>query len=74
MVQVSVANMHCAGCAKGVQATLERVVPGVSANFDFERRRLRLDVPGTGTDAILAALIADGWEAQVVESEAHQPA
>ncbi len=66
MVDISITNMHCGGCAKGVRATVEKIVPGSSVGIDLERRQIQVDAPET--EAVLAALRADGWNALLVES------
>ena len=64
MIQISISNMHCQGCAKGVRSTLQQVAPGVTPSFDLERRQLGLDV--ATPKPVLEALIADGWDARLV--------
>lgn len=60
MVRISIPNMTCGGCAKGVAATLRQAAPGQEPRFDLERREVALE----GEPAqLLAALRADGWEA-----------
>ena len=66
MVVISITNMHCGGCAKGVRATVEKIVPGSSLKIDLERRHIQVDAPDT--DAVMAALRADGWDALLVAS------
>lgn len=62
MVRISIANMACGGCAKGVAATLREAAPGREPRFDLERREVAIEGDAT---ALLAALRADGWEASV---------
>lgn len=61
MVTISIPNMTCGGCAKGVLATLRDAAPGAEARVDLDRREVQV---GTAdTTALIAALRADGWEA-----------
>lgn len=62
MTTIHIPNMECGGCAKGVAATLARAAPGATPHFDLERREVRLDAPDI--PALLAALRADGWQAE----------
>lgn len=66
MAHISITNMHCGGCAKGVRATIENIVPGASTAIDLERRQIQIDAPDT--EAVLAALRADGWDALLVKT------
>lgn len=62
MIRIAIPNMTCAGCAKGVMATLREAAPGQQPRIDLERREVVLE----GDAAVLvAALRADGWEATV---------
>lgn len=55
MTSFSIPDMHCSGCARGVEAALKQV-PGVEAlRFDLEGRIV--EVVGTAPAAILAAAI-----------------
>ncbi|MDO9501408.1 heavy metal-associated domain-containing protein [Falsiroseomonas sp.] len=62
MVTISVSNMTCGGCAKGVLATLQEAVPGVEAKVDPQLREVQV---AAAEDAarLIAALRADGWDA-----------
>lgn len=60
MIRISIANMTCGGCAKGVAATLREAAPGREPRFDLERREVALEGDAA---LLLAALRADGWEA-----------
>jgi copper chaperone len=61
MVTISIANMTCGGCAKGVLATLGQVAPGSEATVNLEGREVRVAVPDAAP--VVAALRADGWDA-----------
>lgn len=61
MVTISIPNMTCGGCAKGVLATLRDAAPAAEAKVDLERREVQ--VRAADTTALIAALRADGWEA-----------
>jgi copper chaperone len=63
MVRISIPNMTCGGCAKGVAATLRGAAPGQEPRIDLDRREVLLV---GDADAIVALLRADGWEATVV--------
>ncbi|WP_426960357.1 ATP-binding protein [Muricoccus radiodurans] len=63
MTRIRIPNMTCGGCAKGVAATLRDAVPGAEPAVDLERREVT--VAGDPA-ALVAALRADGWEAEVV--------
>lgn len=63
MTTIRIANMTCGGCAKGVTATIRDAAPGVEPRVDLERREV--SVAGDPA-ALLAALRADGWEAEAV--------
>jgi copper chaperone len=62
MVKIVISNMTCGGCAKGVLATLRKAAPGAEARVDLDRREV--EVGAADASAIVAALRADGWEAQ----------
>ena len=62
MTTIRIPNMECGGCAKGVAATLAQAAPGALPQFDLERREVRLEAPDL--PAVLAALRADGWQAE----------
>jgi copper chaperone len=61
MVTISIPNMTCGGCAKGVLATLREAAPGSEAKVDLERREVQLAVADAAP--VVAALRADGWDA-----------
>lgn len=61
MVTISIPNMTCGGCAKGVLATLREAAPEAAATVDLGRREVQV---ATGDAApLIAALRADGWKA-----------
>lgn len=62
MVTISISNMSCGGCAKGVLATLREAAPGAEAVVNLDRREVR--VAAGDPAALVAALRADGWEAK----------
>ncbi len=62
MVKIVISNMTCGGCAKGVLATLREAAPGAEAKVNLERREV--EVGAADTLALVAALRADGWEAE----------
>ncbi len=62
MVTISIPNMTCGGCAKGVLATLGQAAPGVAATVDLGTRQVR--VAATDAAPLVAALRADGWRAE----------
>jgi copper chaperone len=62
MVKIVISNMTCGGCAKGVLATLREAAPGAEAKVDLERREI--EVGAADASPLVAALRADGWEAQ----------
>jgi copper chaperone len=61
MVKLSIPNMTCGGCAKGVLATLRAAAPDTDATIDLERREVH--VAAADAAPLVAALRADGWEA-----------
>lgn len=61
MTRIRIANMTCGGCAKGVAATLAAVAPELRPHFDLERREVAVEGDAA---ALIAALRADGWEAE----------
>jgi copper chaperone len=61
MVKISIPNMTCGGCAKGVLATLREAAPGAAASVDLGRREVQ--VAAGDAAPLIAALRADGWEA-----------
>lgn len=67
MIRIAIPNMTCGGCAKGVTATLRDAAPGAMATVDLARREVAVE----GVNAVapvVAALRADGWEANLTES------
>lgn len=62
MVTISIPNMTCGGCAKGVLATLRQAAPALQADVHLERREITL-ASGEAA-ALIAALRADGWQAE----------
>ena len=64
MTRIGIANMTCGGCAKGVAATLREAAPGAEPRVDLDRREVTME-GGTDPAALLAALLADGWEAEL---------
>ena len=62
MVTISIPNMTCGGCAKGVLATLREAAPGAEATVDLGARQVR--VAALEAAPLVAALRADGWEAE----------
>ncbi len=69
MATVEVKGMTCAGCARTLEAALQRV-PGVLAatvNFDAARASLTF-LPGTALDPALAVLSEQGFEGRIVDS------
>ena len=64
MLHISVANMNCGGCAKGVLATLSKAAPGAEVTVDLEQKQVT--VAAFGAAPLLAALLADGWKATTV--------
>ncbi|MBX9750739.1 MAG: heavy-metal-associated domain-containing protein [Roseococcus sp.] len=67
MLHMTIANMHCGGCAKGVRASLSEVAPGVTVEINLERRQASLDVPDAAP--VLAKLRSDGWEAMPIADQ-----
>ncbi len=63
MTRIRIANMTCGSCAKGVTATLRDALPGAEPTVDPELREVTV---GGDAAAAVAALRADGWEAEVV--------
>jgi copper chaperone len=61
MVKLSIPNMTCGGCAKGVLATLRAAAPDAEATIDLDRREVL--VAAADAAPLVAALRADGWEA-----------
>jgi copper chaperone len=62
MVTISIPNMTCGGCAKGVLATLRDAAPGAAATVDLGTRQVSVDAPDASP--LVAALRADGWRAE----------
>lgn len=72
MLHMTITNMHCGGCAKGVRASLSEVAPGVTVEISLERREASLDVPDAAP--VLAKLRRDGWQAvPVADQEMTEP-
>lgn len=63
MITIRIPNMECGGCAKGVVATLAEAAPGAPVEIALERREVRVAAPDAAP--LLAALRADGWQAEV---------
>ena len=63
MVKITIANMTCGGCAKGVLATLREAAPASEARVDLGRREV--EVAATAATRLISALRSDGWEASV---------
>jgi copper chaperone len=61
MLTISIPNMTCGGCAKGVLATLGQAAPGSEAKVDLDRRQVQVAAPDAAP--LVAALRADGWDA-----------
>lgn len=61
MVRISIPNMTCGGCAKGVLATLRAAAPDAAVTLDLANRRV--EIVAEDAAPLLAALRADGWEA-----------
>lgn len=62
-VVVRVSNMVCAGCERGVRATLAEALPGAAVvAVDLAARTVGLN--SADVTAAVAALRADGWEAE----------
>jgi len=61
MAKISIPNMNCGGCAKGVLATLREAAPDAVATIDLGRREV--EVASGDVMPLIAALRADGWEA-----------
>jgi copper chaperone len=61
MVTISIPNMTCGGCAKGVLATLKDAAPGAAAQVDLDKREVQ--VAAGDAAPLVAALRADGWDA-----------
>ena len=64
MVKIAIPNMTCGGCAKGVLATLQAAAPGAATRVDLERHEV--EVRAAEAAALVAALRADGWQAEAV--------
>ena len=66
MVTIRISNMNCGGCAKGVTATLNRFAGEMPVRIDLATREATMGAPDTtlDTEAIIAALRADGWNAE----------
>lgn len=62
MVTISIPDMTCGGCAKGVLATLREAAPGVEAIVDPGARQVRVAAPDAAP--LVAALRANGWKAE----------
>lgn len=62
MLRITIDNMNCGGCAKGVRATLASAVPGVQPEFDLAAKQVRIEAQDAGP--ILAALRDAGWQAR----------
>ncbi len=62
MVKIEISNMTCGGCAKGVLAALQAAAPGVPTEVHLERREVEVGV--ADASPLIAALRANGWEAQ----------
>jgi copper chaperone len=61
MAKISIPNMTCGGCAKGVLATLREAAPEAAATVDLARREVAVQT--SDVVPLIAALRADGWEA-----------
>ncbi len=64
---LTIANMTCGGCAKGVAATIRSVVPAATVEADVPSRRVIIG--GVADPApVLAALRGDGWDAALAQA------
>lgn len=73
-VDLTIAGMTCASCAGRVEKAL-RAVPGVleaSVNLATERAQLRV-LDGVETDALITAVTAAGYRAQLPDDALDQP-
>ncbi len=61
MLRITIDNMNCGGCAKGVLATFRGLDPAVTTQVNLEAREVRIETEDAAP--ILAALRADGWKA-----------
>jgi copper chaperone len=61
MVRISISNMNCGGCAKGVLGTLREAAPDAPVTVDVANRSVTVDVADAAP--LVAALRADGWDA-----------
>jgi copper chaperone len=62
MVTISIPNMICGGCAKGVLATLRQAAPGVEVTVNLDLREISIAVSEAAP--LVSALGADGWQAE----------
>jgi len=56
--------MNCGGCVKSVRAALHKVAPDAEVSVDLPQKLVT--VVAAEAAPILAALLADGWEATAI--------
>jgi copper chaperone len=61
VAKISITNMTCGGCTKGVLATLRAAAPEAVSTVDLGKREV--EVTADDVVSLIAALRADGWEA-----------
>ncbi|CAM3989417.1 Copper-translocating P-type ATPase [Bordetella tumbae] len=73
--ELAITGMTCASCVKRVEKALS-AVPGVnqaSVNLATERAQVNYDPIAAGTDALVAAVVRMGYEAQpIVANDGHE--
>lgn len=66
---LTIANMNCSGCLRGVTAAIRSVDPAAEVEADLPARRIALRSDGP-LPALLAALAAAGFEARPLDGGA----
>ncbi|WP_181378283.1 heavy-metal-associated domain-containing protein [Teichococcus aestuarii] len=64
MVRFVVENMNCAGCAKGVTATVKATDPTAQIEVHLDRKEVAVSGGHTDSDTLRNALHTAGWKAE----------
>lgn len=69
-VTLTIAGMHCEGCASGITAMLKRTDGVVKADVSYEERRATVDYDAakTSPEKIIAAIGKLGYKAAIKKS------
>lgn len=65
MARITVGNMACGGCAKGVTSTVREADPAAQVEVDLDSRQIAVTGSSIDEGVLIAALQAAGWNAEV---------